>query len=83
MKNNAWYLGSGASNQMCGSKLMFMELDEPIGGDIVFGDATKNSIKGKCKILINLKNEKHEFIINVYFVPNIKNNILSLRQLLE
>ncbi|KAL0546348.1 hypothetical protein IC582_016256 [Cucumis melo] len=48
-----------------------------------FGDVTKIPVKGKGKILINLKNGKHEFISNVYYVPNMKNNILTLGQLLE
>ncbi|TYK04853.1 copia-type polyprotein [Cucumis melo var. makuwa] len=59
---------------------MFVKLDESVGSDIVFGDATKISVKGKGKSLINLKNGKHEFISNVYEVPNMKNNILSLGQ---
>ena len=35
------------------------------------------------KILICLKNENHQFIFNVYYVPKMKNDILSLGQLLE
>ncbi|KAA0062181.1 copia protein [Cucumis melo var. makuwa] len=77
-ENSAWYHDSGASNHLCGSKSMFVKLDESVGSDIVFGDATKISVKGKGKSLINLKNGKHEFISNVYDVPNMKNNILSL-----
>ena len=62
---------------------MFVELEESVGGNIIFGDATKIPVKGKCKILINLRNGKHEFISNVYYVPDMKNNFFSLGQLLE
>ncbi|KAA0032745.1 double-strand break repair protein MRE11A-like [Cucumis melo var. makuwa] len=43
-ENSAWYLDSGASNHMCGSKSMFVELDEYVGDDIVF-DHGKQSRK--------------------------------------
>ena len=48
-----------------------------------FGDDSKVAVKGKGNILIWLKNGKHQFISNVYYVPNMKSNILSLGQLLE
>lgn len=40
-------------------------------------------MKGKVKILIGSKNGNHEYVSNVYNVPNMKNNILSFGQLLE
>ena len=40
-------------------------------------------MKGKGNVLIRLKNGEHQFISNVYYVPNMKSNILSLGQLLE
>ncbi|KAK4269964.1 hypothetical protein QN277_023055 [Acacia crassicarpa] len=82
-QENTWYLDSGASNHMCGKRNLFVELDESVNGDVSFGDESKAPVKGKGKILIRLKDGRHEFISNVFYVPNMKNNILSLGQLLE
>ena len=62
---------------------MFVDLDKLVSGNVSFGDNSKTPIKGKGKILIRLKDGRHEFISNVYYVPDMKNNILSLGQLLE
>ncbi|KAA0032700.1 T26F17.17 [Cucumis melo var. makuwa] len=40
---------SGVNNHMCRCKSMFVELDESVGCDIVFGDATKIPVKGKAR----------------------------------
>ena len=81
--NNAWYLDTSASNRTCGKRSIFVELNETVSGNVSFGDDSKIPVKGGGNILIRLKNGKHQFILNVYYVPNMKNNILSLGQLLE
>lgn len=68
---------------MSGNKEFFTNLDETVVGNIVFGDNTKVPIKGKGDILIRTKNGSHHLISQVYYVPSLKINILSLGQLLE
>jgi hypothetical protein len=68
---------------MCGDKDKFMELDEAIRDNVTFADHSKVVIKRKDMILIKLKDESHQFIGDLYYIPMVKRNILSFRQLLE
>ncbi|KAL2251279.1 UNVERIFIED_CONTAM: Retrovirus-related Pol polyprotein from transposon TNT 1-94 [Sesamum indicum] len=78
-----WYLDSGASSYICGRKKLFVELDESTCGDITFGDYLKVQVKGKGTILNRSKDGSHQLISNVFYVPAMRSNILSLGQLLE
>ncbi|GKV27388.1 hypothetical protein SLEP1_g36561 [Rubroshorea leprosula] len=79
----AWYLDTSAANHMSGNKELFSTLNEAMKGNIIFGDDTKIPIKGKGDVLIRSKNGSHLLITQVYYVPTLKSNILSLGQLLE
>ena len=76
-------MDTGASNHMTGKKNLFISLDESFKGDISFGDARKVDVQWRGDIPIQAKNGTHQFITQVYYVPALKSNILSLGQLLE
>ncbi|KAL5800944.1 hypothetical protein ACOSQ3_032576 [Xanthoceras sorbifolium] len=80
---NVWFLDSRANNYMTGRKDLFNELDEKVHREISFGDLSKIHVQGKKDFMIKQKNGDHAFISNVYYVPDMKTNILSLGQLLE
>ncbi|GMP36892.1 hypothetical protein CsSME_00008847 [Camellia sinensis var. sinensis] len=68
---------------MCGKRELFIELEKTVQAQVSFGDSSKTPVKRRGNILIKLKNGDHDYIFNVYYVPTMKNNILSIGQLLE
>nr|GEX10872.1 zinc finger, CCHC-type [Tanacetum cinerariifolium] len=76
-----WYLDNGASNHMNGIRTHFKEIDEKISRRVRFGDGSYVKIKGKGSILLECKNKEQRVIPNVYYIPELKSNILSLGQL--
>ncbi|KAI5412204.1 hypothetical protein KIW84_057036 [Lathyrus oleraceus] len=75
--DNVWYLDSGASNHMCGHKHLFKEMRKIEDGNVSFGDASKVKVEGKGTIRYLQKDGLIGSIQDVYYVPNLKTNILS------
>ncbi|KAL4192860.1 hypothetical protein AMTRI_Chr06g196370 [Amborella trichopoda] len=80
---DTWFLDTTVSNHMCGRKELIVELNELSHGHLTFGDLSKRPLKGQGKILIKMKNGGHQFISDVYYMPDMKNNIFNVGQLLE
>jgi len=78
-----WYLDTGASNIMYGHKHLFLDIQEIEDGHVSFGNSTKVPIKSRGKICFSQKDGKQDTMEDVYYVPDSKNNILSMGQLLE
>jgi len=81
--NSIWYQDTGASKHMCGDENMFDELSKIEAGHVSFGDASKVMVKGRGTICFSQKNGRIGTIQDVYYVPDLKTNILSMGQLME
>ncbi|KAG7585622.1 Ribonuclease H-like superfamily [Arabidopsis thaliana x Arabidopsis arenosa] len=80
---NLWYLDNGASNHMTGMLSYFSKLDDSITGKVRFGDDSRIDIKGKGSIIFVAKNEEKRALHDVYYIPDLRSNILSLGQATE
>lgn len=81
--DNIWYLDNGASNHMTGNQSYFNCLNEVITGKVRFGDDSRIDIKGKGSILFCCKNGEQKTLRDVYYIPDLKSNIISLSQATE
>lgn len=80
---NNWYLDNSASNHMTGNISYFKSIDESITGKVRFGDDSCIDIKGKGSILFCSKDGGKKILADVYFIPDLKINIISLGQATE
>ena len=78
-----WFLDSGASNHMTGVKGVFSELDTDIAGTVKFGDGSVVEIQGRGTIIFACRNGEHRALTDVYYIPRLRSNIISLGQLGE
>lgn len=72
-----------ASNHMTGEEGKFKTLDKSVTGQVKFGDGFVVYIRGKGDILFKCKNGEDRVFTDVFFIPDLCNNIISLGQLSE
>ncbi|XP_049364349.1 uncharacterized protein LOC125829129 [Solanum verrucosum] len=64
-----WYVDTGCSNHMTGSKSSFTDINENFRSTASFGDLSTVNMMGKVNIKIRTKNRCVEIISNVFYVP--------------
>ena len=82
-EDGVWYLDNGASNHMTGERSYFSELNENIKGKVKFGDGSCVDINGKGSILFEGKTGEQKLLTDIYYIPDLRSNILSLGQATE
>jgi hypothetical protein len=78
-----WYLDTGATNHMMGHGNVFSELDRAVQGTIKFRDGSVVNICGKGTIIFFGRHGKHKVLTDVYWIPRLKNSIISIGQMDE
>ncbi|XP_073220720.1 uncharacterized protein [Cicer arietinum] len=81
-KEEVWFLDSGCSNHMTGNKGWFSNLEEGFCQTVKLGNDMKMNVVAKGNVRMQV-NGVTQVISDVYFVPELKNNLLSLGQLQE
>jgi hypothetical protein len=68
---------------MTGWRECFSDLDSGVRGSVKFGDASAVEIKGVGSVVFIAKTGEHRLLTGVYYIPALRNSIISLGQLDE
>ena len=81
VETNMWFLDNRASNHITRDWKKFKELDEKLTKNVKFGDGSIVLIQGKWSILFQCKNGDQRLLTKVYYISNLKSNIINLGQI--
>jgi len=80
---DVWVLDTGASNHMTGRRDALSALDTSVRGTVRFGDGSLVNIEGIGSVVLQTKQQGHKVLTEVYYIPKLRSNIVSLGQLEE
>jgi hypothetical protein len=78
-----WCLDTGTTHHMTGQREFFTDLDSSVRGFMKFGDASGVDIKGVDSVVFTVASGEHRLLTGVYYIPALRNSIISLGQLNE
>jgi hypothetical protein len=82
--SDAWFVDSGASVHMTCNKMWYTNFKETQNGaSIYLGDDCAHQIKGYRDILVTLLNGTIRHILNFFYVPGIKKNLISMSNITD
>jgi hypothetical protein len=82
-KIDGWCLDTGVTHHMTDRREFFTELDSDVLGSVKFGDASDVEIKGVGSVIFVTESVEHKLLTGVYYIPALRNSIISLGQLDE
>jgi hypothetical protein len=78
-----WILDTGARNHMSGARSTFSEINFGVCGSVKFGDGSVVEIEGRDTIIFLDNTSEHHRLSEVYYIPKLRANIISLGQMEE
>eukprot|EP00253_Pinus_taeda_P018707 PITA_18707 len=78
-----WFLDSGCSNHMTGNIALFFALYQNVKSEVTLGTDSKIFVMGKGEVKIFTKKGEKKTIEDVYYVPGMRCNLLSIGQLVH
>jgi hypothetical protein len=82
-KTDGWCLNTGATHHMTSQREFFTELVSDVRDSVKFGDASSVEIKGVSSVIFAVESGEHRLLTGVYYIPVLRNSIISLGQLDE
>jgi hypothetical protein len=70
-------------NHMTGRGNVFFELDRAVQGTVKFRDGSIVNICGRGTIIFSGRHGEHKALTGVYWIPHLKNSIISVGQMDE
>ncbi|XP_050379447.1 uncharacterized protein LOC126796753 [Argentina anserina] len=81
-REEVWFLHSGFSNHMTGNKEWFTLIDEQFRQSVKLDNNSKMTVFGRGNVRLHVDGIT-QVITDVYYMPELKNNLLSIGQLQE
>jgi hypothetical protein len=79
-KIDGWFLDSGATHHMTGRWEFFSDLNTNVRGSVKFGDSGVD-IGGIGSAILVAKNGEYRLLTEVFYIPALRNSIISLGRL--
>ncbi|XP_048599863.1 uncharacterized protein LOC125579980 [Brassica napus] len=80
---SVWYLDNGANTHMTRNKEFFSSLNLNTKGKVKFGDGSYVDIVGRGVVTFVCKTGEKKALKDIYYIPDLKHNILSLGKATE
>ncbi|KAD5803068.1 hypothetical protein E3N88_14428 [Mikania micrantha] len=78
-----WFIDTGCSNHMTGSRASFDDLDESFTLEVRLGNRKKLKVQGKGTVRIPTGTTSSKTLDDVYYAPDLEYNLLSVGQLMK